>query len=71
MNFDEYPYDRYEDEEDTQLRGGIVSRRKGKVCDKENCRVQTSADCDDCGAAGTRISWVLTVGEKTSGAGKW
>jgi hypothetical protein len=33
--FDEYPYDGYADEEDTQLRGAIVSRRKGKVCDKE------------------------------------
>ncbi|MDT8067997.1 MAG: hypothetical protein ROO76_07490 [Terriglobia bacterium] len=33
--FDEYPYDGYADEEDTQLRGAIVSPRKGKVCDKE------------------------------------
>ena len=34
--FDEYPYDGYADERDTQFRGGIVSLRYGKVCDKEN-----------------------------------
>jgi hypothetical protein len=36
----EYPYGGYADEKGTQSRGGIVSRGKGKVCDKEEGAVR-------------------------------